>query len=277
MNVSNHLRTIHATFVVGMKNRFRYPTWFLHLFLSPFVYTTTTILTYESMISPSSIQSFSQLSGGIIDVAGFVILGSGIAYFWLSMLWGTGYFVENQRSTGTLEVLFLTPTSKVVLLLGVALQDFVFSSVSIGIMVTLCSLAFGINLNVVDPAGLLLVFLLTVIALYAVGIFFTSFFVLSRSANLLANFLQTPIEYLSGTCFPVTAIPGFFLFFSALIPITFGVDAFRKMSLAGLPLKAVWLDVLGLVIHATAFSLLGIWGLRFAEKKALEKGDISFY
>ena len=277
MNVLNNLRTIHAAFVVGMKNMFRYPTWFLHLFLGPFVFTTTTILTYKSMMSPSSIQRFSQLSGGITDVAGFVILGSGIAQFWFSMLWRTGYFIENQRSAGTLEVLFLTPTNKVVLLLGVALQDFAFSSITIGIMVTLCSLAFGMNLNIVDPTGLLLVFVLTVIALYAVGIFFTSFFVLTRSANLLANFLQAPINYLSGTSFPVNAIPKPFLFFSALIPITFGIDAFRRMSLSGASLATVWLDILGLIIHAIIFSLLGIWGMRFAEKQALRKGDMSFY
>jgi len=258
MNVLNDLRTIHAAFVVGMKNTFRYPTWFLHLFLGPFVLTTTTILTYKSMMSPSSIQNFSQLSGGITDVAGFVILGSGIAQFWISMLWGTGYFIENQRSAGTLEILFLTPTNKVVLLLGVAIQDFAFSSITIGIMVTLCSLAFGMNLNIVDPTGLLLVFVL-------------------RSANLLANFLQAPINYLSGTTFPVNAIPKPFLFFSALIPITFGIDAFRRMSLSGASLATVWLDILGLIIHAIIFSLLGIWGMRFAEKQALRKGDMSFY
>ena len=277
MNVMKEFRTIQAAFVIGMKQRFRYPTWFLHIFLGPFVYTTTTILTYESMMSPSSIQSFSQLSGGITDVAGFVILGSGIAQFWLFMLWGTGYFIENQRSAGTLEVLFLTPTNKVVLLLGVALQDFAFSSITISIMVTLCSLAFGMNLNIVDPTGLLLVFVLTVIALYAVGIFFTSFFVLTRSANLLANFLQAPIEYLSGMDFPTSAIPKIFFFFSALIPITFGIDAFRKMSLAGASLTMVWLDVLGLSLHIIIFSVLGIWGLKFAEKQSLKKGDMSFY
>jgi ABC-2 type transport system permease protein len=277
VNVLKDLRTIHSTFLVGMKNRFRYPTWFLHILLGPFVYTTTTILTYTSMMSPSSIQSFSQLSAGITDIAGFVIVGSGIAQFWLSMLWGTGYFIENQRTAGTLEVLFLTPTNKAVLLLGVALQDFAFSSITISIMVALSSLAFGLNLNVADPASLLLVFALTVIALYAVGIFFTSFFVLTRSANLLANFLQTPIDYLSGSQFPVNAIPKPLLLFSALIPITFGIDAFRKMSLTGASLSMVWFDVLGLIIHAVVFSVLGVWGLRFAEKQALKKGDISFY
>lgn len=277
MNVLKNLRTIHAAFVIGMKQRFRYPTWFLHFFLSPFVFTTITILTYTSMMSPSSIQSFSQLSGGITDVAGFIILGSGIAQFWMFMLWGTGYFIENQRSAGTLEILFLTPTNKVVLLLGVAIQDFIFTSLTIGTMVTLCSLAFGMNLHAVDPIGILVCFILTVVALYAVGIFFASFFVLTRSANLLANFLQEPIDYLSGTSFPISAIPKLFLFFSALIPITFGIDAFRRMSLAGASLATVWLDILALIVHAIVFSALGIWGVRFAEKQALRKGDMSFY
>jgi ABC-2 type transport system permease protein len=277
MDVIKEFRTIQAVFVVGMKQRFRYPTWFLHIFLGPFVLTTTTILTYKSMISPSSIQNFSQLSGGITDVAGFIILGSGIAEFWLFMLWGTGYFIENQRGAGTLEVLFLTPTNKVVLLLGVALQDFAFSSLTIGMMVTLCGLAFGMNLYVVDPVGLSLCFILTVIALYAVGIFFASFFVLTRSTNLLANFLQAPIVYFSGMNFPVNAIPKMFLFFSALIPITFGIDAFRKMSLAGASMTMVWHDILGLTLHTIIFSILGIWGLKFAENQALKKGDMSFY
>lgn len=277
MNLSKDLRTIHAAFIVGMMQRFRYPTWFLHLFLGPVVLTSTTILTYTSMISPSSIQNFSQISGGITDVAGFVILGSGIAQLWMFMLWGTGYFIENQRTAGTLEILFLTPTNKVVLLLGVAIQDFAFASLTIGTMVTLCSVAFGMNLNAVDPIGLLLCFILTVVALYAVGIFFTSFFVLTRSANLLANFLQAPIEYLSGMSFPVNAIPKLLLFFSAMIPITFGIDAFRRMSLGGASLATVWLNILGLLVHTIIFGLLGVWGLSYAEKQALKKGDISLY
>ncbi len=77
--------------------------------------------------------------------------------------------------------------------------------------------------------------------------------------------------------FPVNAIPKLFLFFSALIPITFGLDAFRKMSLAGASLAVVWPDILGLIVHTITFSLLGIWGLRFAELRALKKGDMSFY
>ncbi len=277
MNIIKDLRTIHAAFIVGMMQRFRYPTWLLHLFLGPVILTSTTILTYTSMISPSSIQNFSQISGGITDVAGFVILGSGIAQLWMFMLWGTGYFIENQRTAGTLEILILTPTNKVVLLLGVAIQDFAFASLTIGTMVTLCSVAFGMNLNAVDPLGILLCFILTVVALYAVGIFFTSFFVLTRSANLLANFLQAPIEYLSGMSFPVGAIPKLLLFFSALIPITFGIDAFRRMSLAGASLAAVCPNILGLLVHTIIFGLLGIWGLSFAEKQALRKGDISLY
>jgi hypothetical protein len=40
---------------------------------------------------------------------------------------------------------------------------------------------------------------------------------------------------------------------------------------------AEWLDILGLIMHAIIFGFLGIWGLRFAEKQALKKGDISFY
>lgn len=76
---------------------------------------------------------------------------------------------------------------------------------------------------------------------------------------------------------PVNAIPKLLLFFSALIPITFGIDALRRMSLAGAPLTTVWFDILGLIMHAIIFGFLGIWGLRFAEKQALKKGDISFY
>lgn len=277
MSVLKELRTLQAAFTIGMKQTLRYPAWFLNVFFGPFVWTTTFVLTYRAMISPSSIQNFSELSGGITDIPSFVILGSGIAFYWLSMLWGTGYFIENQRGAGTLEVLFLAPTNRVTLLLGVALQDFVFSSITIGITVSLCSFAFGLNLNVADPLGLILCFILTVAALYAVGIFFASFFVLTRSANLLANFLQTPIMYFSGMTFPVNAIPKIFLFFSALIPITFGIDAFRKMSLAGASITMVSHDIFALVAHIVIFSILGVWGLRFAEKQALRKGDISFY
>lgn len=71
--------------------------------------------------------------------------------------------------------------------------------------------------------------------------------------------------------------PKVLLFFSALIPITSGIDAFRKISLAGASINMVWYDILGLTLHALIFSILGVWGLKFVEKQALKKGDIGFY
>lgn len=71
--------------------------------------------------------------------------------------------------------------------------------------------------------------------------------------------------------FRVNAIPKVLLFFSALIPITLGIDAFRKMILPEASVNMVWYDILGLALQIIIFTALDIWGLKLAERQALKK------
>src|SRR5207244_1424510 len=62
---------------------------------------------------PISIQAFAQRAG-TSEVTGFVFVGYAM-YMWLSaMLWGPGSALRTEQLRGSLEAIFLTPTSRLV-------------------------------------------------------------------------------------------------------------------------------------------------------------------
>jgi ABC-2 type transport system permease protein len=73
-------------------------------------------------------------------------------------------------------------------------------------------------------------FVLTMAALYGLGMMFASLFLLfGREAWHLSNLFQEPIYLLSGFYFPVKALGPWIAAAASFIPLTLGLDAMRQL------------------------------------------------
>jgi ABC-2 type transport system permease protein len=108
---------------------------------------------------------------------------------------------------------------------------------------------------------------------------FASLFMLyGREAWHTANLLQEPVYFASGFFFPVVgnAYAPFWLQVGAsLIPITFSLDAMRKLVILGEPLQSVEWNIRVLVMFIVVLIPLAKYMLDYMEKLAKKEGRLT--
>jgi ABC-2 type transport system permease protein len=128
-----------------------------------------------------------------------------------------------------------------------------------------------------------LVFALTMVALYGLGMMFASLFLMwGREAWHTVNLLQEPVYLLSGMNFPLAvlgklignAVPAVAL----LIPLAAGIDAMRQVLFPRPETEGflpVWAEIGLLAGLGVAFVLLAVRCLAVLERKAKADGKLT--
>ena len=120
------------------------------------------------------------------------------------------------------------------------------------------------------------VFLLTLAALYGLGMMFASIFLLwGREAWHIVNLLQEPVYLLSGTNFPVSIFPRAVAVVASAIPLTAGMDAMRQVLFHANGVFDVRLEVAVLAALAAIFLVAAHYCLRYLERRAKEEGKLT--
>jgi ABC-2 type transport system permease protein len=117
----------------------------------------------------------------------------------------------------------------------------------IGIVQTLIIVGVGASLFGVEIAGnLLLVAALVVLgtlAFIALGYVIASFAATEDAANGMTSVVQFPLMFLSGTFFPIDAMPEFLRAIARLLPLTYLSDALRQTMVGGAAFAPLWVCV----------------------------------
>jgi ABC-2 type transport system permease protein len=214
---------------------------------------------------------------GIVSLSGMIIIGTVIYLLYNRLLWGTGASIQAERWMGTIDVLFLTPASRMSILLGNGLSSLIEGSWWICGVFILSWMIFGIDIALVSLPAVFVTLASTMLALISLGVFFASFFILTRAAEQLAVSFQAPIRYFAGVAFPVSALPQFLQFISYMLPITYGIQALRKTVLAGATILDLLKELSLLYLFAGIFLILGYYLLRVMENKAKRDGSLYHY
>lgn len=249
--------------VIGLQ---RMPSWLFLETLLAVLSVAAFALVYRTLQAPD-------------DYVGFVILGGVMTAFWLNVLWSMGAQFYWDRDAGNLELFILAPGSLPAILAGMALGGMANTTVRASVILGMGWLLFHVALA---PSSWWLlggIFLLTLLALYGLGMVFASAFLLwGREAWHLINLLQEPVYLLSGLSFPVRVLGRALPYVAALLPLTAGVDALRQVLFprtASHGLFPVWLDVVILAVLAVTFLFLARFCLGYLERRAREEGRLT--
>jgi ABC-2 type transport system permease protein len=149
---------------------------------------------------------------------------------------------------------------------------------AVGIII-LGSLLFSVNFVVASFWQLILVFLLTMVALYGLGMMTASLYLLlSREAWHFSNLAQEPVFLVSGFYFPIKNFPSWVPIIGSIIPLTLGMDAMRQLSFASGPSLgwvSVNLEITVLVGLAVVFLVAARFLLSYMEKLAVREGRLT--
>jgi ABC-2 type transport system permease protein len=213
------------------------------------------------------------------DLIGFVIIGGAMSAYWMNVLWSMGNQLFWEKETGNLALYIMAPTTMMAVLLGMAVGGMFTTTVRAVSIVVLGSLLFDVHFAVESVPMLAAVFVLSLVALYGMGMMFASMFLmLGREGWHLVNLAQEPVFLLSGTFFPIRSFNFWVAAGASIIPLTLALDAIRQLSFssgAELGFIDVRIEVAALAVLCIVFLSAARLLLRRLERMAIAEGRLT--
>jgi ABC-2 type transport system permease protein len=210
----------------------------------------------DFVLYPVSLQVETIVAGGGSSFD-FVAPGFIAMNVMMSGLSALGAALARERESGTLAGVLMSPISRTAIILGKMISFTVRNLFQGAITIAMAIIVFGITIrgNPLLIAGILIIGTLSFLGL---GIVATSIAREQESAQLVLGLLQFPMMFLSGVLFPVEQMPVFLQTISKLLPLTYAVDALRKVMILGAGINAVIEPILILVALAIVTIVLGV-------------------
>jgi ABC-2 type transport system permease protein len=250
-------------------NASRYPGELFLEIIIPTILASMPILLGQAAAGPDAAANFAANTGTTNYVA-YLLIGSNAFVLVTRAFWDIAYWLRFEQEIGTLEAVYLTPTSGLTLASGVAIY-----SVIRGLLTTLLAYLFGCLVFWVNPIqGDVLLALLFIFVgltpLYAVAFLFGALVLKVKETNSLVGLMQWLVSFLMGIFFPVAVLPPLARLLALAFPPTWMVNGVRAALLGvGFFFERWYLDlaVLGaFMLFAPLFSAWVFrqveWGLR---------------
>src|ERR1044071_2116401 len=256
-----NLRTqLRALFVIARKDWkvfWRYPLNAVSNIFQPIIWITPVYFMGKAFSTNGQALGFAAYSG-TSDYMSFILLGTVLTNFILTVFWGMGYALKNDMDAGVLESNWLTPVPRLLILVGRTLSSLLVTAITSGFMLALGGALFGFH-----PNGNTLAAFLTAIpmllGLYGFGFAFAAAVLLMREANTLVDVSSFLVQGLSGTNFPVNSLPTWLIPIALILPLTYGLDAVRGLLLQTSTLLPIPVEIAILIVFMFGMLWFGAW------------------
>jgi ABC-2 type transport system permease protein len=213
------------------------------------------------------------------EYIGFVVVGGAMTAFWLNVLWSMSSQLYWEKEQGNLSLYIMAPNSLMAILLGMALGGMLATALRAFAILFLGSILFQVQYEVASFFQLFSVFMLTMVALYGMGMMTASLFLLlSREAWHITNLAQEPIYLVSGFYFPIRSLGFWVAVGASIIPLTLGLDAMRQLvfpSGPALGFLTVEMEIIILVVLSVVFVIGARYLLAYMERLAIRQGRLT--
>ncbi|MEO7664717.1 MAG: ABC transporter permease, partial [Candidatus Limnocylindrales bacterium] len=218
--ILTNLRAVMGRAYPRVRGLTREPSWLLFEILLPFLGTSAFVFVYRALDAPQ-------------QYVGFVVLGGALTAFWLNVIWMMANQLYWEKSQGNLELYFAAPMHFMSILFGMAVGGMVMSTLRAATVLVIAGTLYGVRFQVDQWVALIAVFVLTLGALYGLGMVLASLFLVwGREAWHLGQMLTEPVYFVSGLNFPVARLGMLGALSVSLIPLATGLDAMRQLAFA---------------------------------------------
>jgi len=249
--------------IVGMQ---REKSWLFFDVFIPFLSVAAYVFVYRAIGAPE-------------DYIGFVVVGGGMTAFWLNILWSMSSQLYWEKEQGNLALYIISPASMMAILLGMALGGLFATFLRATAILVIGSLVFNVTYQLASFWQLLAIFMLSMVALYGLGMMSASIFLLlSREAWHISNLATEPVFLISGMYFPVKNLGFWGASIGSIIPLTLGLDAIRQSVFASGPtlgFLSVNLEIILLILLSVIYVASAKFLLSYIEKIAMKEGRLT--
>ncbi|MFQ5906333.1 MAG: ABC transporter permease [bacterium] len=261
-----NLRAAWARAYVRIVGANREPSWLIFDTGLPLLSLAAYVYVYRAMEAPP-------------EFVGFVILGGAMTAYWMNVLWSMASQFYWEKMMGQLQLFMIAPMSRMAILGGMAAGGLLATTIRAGAALLLGCLLFQVRFSISSTWSLLAMFVLTMAALYGMGMMFASLFMVwGREAWHAANLLQEPVYLLSGFYFPVRGLGYWTCLVASFLPLTLGLDGMRQLLFGeekALGLLPVGREILFLIVLSILFLVGAAKALQKMERLGKKEGRLT--
>jgi len=267
------LHTVNFILKKELKLWKRYPSRILFIIIMPFLSILTLYFQGMGLVGSTMSSEFESFAG-TQDYLLFIIIGSAVFIFVSTAIWGVGNSIRREQMMGTLESIWVTPTSKLTIFIGVALFDGLFSSYVAFMQLLISSLVLPVNMIDLRMFVVIGIAFLLIFSLYGLGFFFTGFVLIYKELEDFTNMITSAIRMISPVSYPLSVLPAPIAFLALFIPLTYALQGIR--GYLGLGDYGSLYQYIGLLLlFDLLFIIVGSLFFRYAEKSAKRRGVIA--
>jgi len=256
----------------------RYPSMFLGFLFWPIVLPLAYVLQARAYSgeSQAALDAFAR-NTGTTQIAGFLFLGWA-TYMWISMiLWGPGTSLRTEQIRGSLEALFLTPVSRLVILFGPLVSQVAWAIWMFGIVGGVLVVFFGVSIGPGEALRALGVILVAVPALYGLGALFAAVVLRFGEVQAMVQGVRGVFTVFCGMSFPIAILPEWAHRVALTLPPTYLIGDLRSVLLGSSSLVGTIPDLAILLGLGTVISALAVVAFKRTERHARRGGSLAQY
>jgi ABC-2 type transport system permease protein len=254
-SIKNQLR---AVFVIARKDWkvfWRYPLNAVSHVFQPIIWITPVYFMGLAFSTNGESSGFAAYTGSG-DYMSYILIGTVLANFIMTVFWGMGFALKEDMDAGVLESNWLTPVSRIHILVGRTLTSLLTTTIISIAMLAVASFLFGYH-----PTGSTFAAILTaipmLIGLYGFGFAFAAIVLLMREANTMVDVGSFLVQGFSGVNFPVMSLPYWLIPISLMLPLTYGLDAVRGILMKTNTLLPIVAEIVILIVFMFVMLWLG--------------------
>jgi ABC-type polysaccharide/polyol phosphate export permease len=207
----------------------------------------------------------------------FLLVGTGLFGFFMTGITGFVNTVQEAQQSGTFEVLMTTSTSPQLLVMLSAASAFLGRLLFLAGYIVLGAIVFGVPLHSVDWPACLVVVLLTTLLAIAIGVAAAAAQVAIQKGSAVLWILGAGGWFVTGTIFPVSALPNTLRHVADVIPITHALNAMRSALLQSASFTQLRAELMVLSIFVVLLLPFSLLLFSAALNSARRRGTLSFY
>lgn len=275
-NLKAELRAIWECNIKEWKIELAYPINFIRQCIEPLIFLLPFLIYGLVLIGGRFSETLMQLVG-TGDIVTYIFTGYMVMGFIGTAVWAMGFSIRKEQWYGTLESIYVTPTSRLSLVLGMALHSVVHQSIGTLLEFAVIYAVFGLVLKIEGILPALLIFALMMLALGGFGIFISSLALIFKEGWIISEGFYSILMILSPVAYPLTVLPNIAQQVSTVFPTAPALVGMRSFLIENYTPEILGNIFLHLLLLDAAWILFGIFIFYLTDSYVRKRGTLGKY
>lgn len=272
-NLRAELVAVWESSVKEWKIELAYPVSFIRQSLEPLIFLLPFLLYGLVLVGGRSSENLMRLVG-TEDIVTFIFTGYMIMGFVGTAAWAMGFSIRKEQWFGTFESLYVTPTSRLSLVLGTALHSTMHQIIGTSLEFVVIYTVFGLALRTEGILQVLVIFALMMFALYGFGILIASLSLILKEGWIISEALYSLMMILSPVAYPLVVLPSLVRQVSNIFPTAPALVGMRSFLLENYTPEIVGNVFLHLLVLDIAWMVFGVIIFHLTDVYTRKKGAL---